>query len=572
MKLWLINSQLKQSSVIPALLLVAVVIAVYYPSIRGGIHPYDDPGIVSRYAASLPLAEVLLPGTGYYYRPLIELSFWLDNRLWGMEPATMHLENVLLHAANSLLIFFLARTIIRDDGMPLLPLLAALLFALHPVNVEAVAWIAGRTDPLLSIFVLSSLFFWLRWLVAPRWQDMTAALLLFGAALLAKETAIAFGAVVVLFIFSWPGEATHRQRTQAAAYLTLPVVLLVCGVLFFKNGANSGLSRFLAGTDLLSGQGLTDGLVALGFYAKKLVIPLPLNFAINQVQQLYLLPGIMLFPFVWWLVRRHRPAGIFFASALLLILPAVLVALNQVAWTLFAERYLYLPSAFCMLGLAAGVSNVSSQHKKVFFLTALGLSVFFAVMCVQRILLWNDKQAFFEDAVHKSPEFGSVYYTLGGILAQKGEINRASELFLTADRLNQRDSMRYPIKAAIMGSKIINGDLSGARGYFFELFARKEHASAEFLELLFKVDTRRITQLTGTQKTMLATDIQETLELLYKKQPDPFWLYQKGQMALIAGDTSKAAESFRRAYTEAPTDAHYRAAALTYLRRLEQEK
>ena len=85
-----------------------MILAVYYPAMLSGIHTIDDPGIFSLYSTSPSLATILLPGNGYYYRPLIELSFWLDNRLWGMEPVAMHLENILLHCVNSLLVFLLA--------------------------------------------------------------------------------------------------------------------------------------------------------------------------------------------------------------------------------------------------------------------------------------------------------------------------------------------------------------------------------------------------------------------------------------------------------------------------------
>ena len=71
-----------------------------------------------------------------------------------------------------------SRQIFQNEKFPLIPLLAALLFALHPVNVEAVAWIAGRTDPLMALFVLSACWFWLRWLEQPLWQDMTASVVL----------------------------------------------------------------------------------------------------------------------------------------------------------------------------------------------------------------------------------------------------------------------------------------------------------------------------------------------------------------------------------------------------------
>jgi len=72
--------------------------------------------------------------------------------------------------------------------------------------------------------------------------------------------------------------------------------------------------------------------------------------------------------------------------------------------------------------------------------------------------------------VTKSPGFGSVHYSLGGLLFQNGDIQQAADAFATADRLNKRDSMRYPIKAAIMRTKLAQNDFSGARSYFFHLF------------------------------------------------------------------------------------------------------
>lgn len=95
---------------------------------------------------------------------------------------------------------------------------------------------------------------------------------------------------------------------------------------------------------------------------------------------------------------------------------------------------------------------------------------FFAGASFQRALQWSDKLAFFQDAVTKSPGFGSVHYSLGGLLFQNGDIQQAADAFATADRLNKRDSMRYPIKAAIMRTKLAQNDFSGARSYFFHLF------------------------------------------------------------------------------------------------------
>ena len=570
MRLWL-GKHFQTHPLLAPVILLGTIITVYYPAVQSGIHPVDDPGIIAHYTKLLTLSQVLLPTNSYYYRPLVEFSFWLDNLLWGMEPSVMHLENILLHYANSLLVFVLACKVTRQESesVPLIPLVAALWFALFPTNVEAVTWIAGRTDPLLALFALSAVFFWLRWLETPRWQDMAATFTLFGAALLSKETALVLSVVLALLAIASPGSATIRQRSVAIGILAGPVLLLVLYALFFHNGS-SGLSRFLSSTNLHPGQALWDALIALGFYAKKLFVPFPLNYAIYEVHPLYGLAGVILLPLAWWEVCRHRLAGLFFVSAALVILPAVLVAVKQVAWTLFAERYLYLPTAFFVLGVSVAIRGYCDKHRNILLPVALCLLVFFAGTSYQRAKLWSDKLAFFQDAVAKSPGFGSVHYSLGGLLFQNGKIQQAADAFATADHLNKRDSMRYPIKAAIMRTKLAQGDFNGARSYFFCLFGKKEDAPDFFLELLHKTDARRIGQMAGREKALLANDLLGTLQLLNQKKPDPFWLYRSGQISLMAGDKLKAAHFFRRAYATAPADAHYRDAAKTSLTRLEQ--
>lgn len=490
-----------------------------------------------------------------------------------METRTMHLENILLHCANSLLVYLLARRILvrRDNEALLIPLLAALLFALHPVNVEAVAWIAGRTDPLLALFVLSASYFWLNWFEKPRWQDLTTALLMFVAALLTKETTLAFGAVVLLLVLTWPGAATGRQRFKAVVIMIAPVLLLVILALVFRSGT-SGLGRFISGADLHVSLGIWEALIALGFYARKLIVPFPLNFAISSVHPMYGLLGVMLFPTLWLVYRRYRLSGVLFISAALLISPAILVAVKQITWTPFAERYLYLSTAFLALGLVGIVEAWNRRYPValltfiVLLLCGLGLGSF------QRNLLWKDKMLFFQDAVAKSPEFGSVYFSLGGELINKGEFDRAAEALATADRLNQRVSMRYPIKSNIMGILLAKGEYLEARIYFFQIFKKKQDAPVDFLELLYKADGKRLEILGKKEKYLLADDLLETLDLLNQKKPDPFWLYRSGQISLKIGDDDRAADFFRRSYSAAPVDAHYRPAAQAYLRNLERSK
>lgn len=565
---------LQQHPLISPLLLVVVVVAVYYPALWSGFHPVDDSGIVAFYASNPPLSQLLIPGNSYYYRPIIELSFYFDNLFWQMEPAVMHLENVLVHCINTLLVFSLARRFCKkySGDTVFYPLCAALLFAVHPVNVEAVAWIAGRTDLLLAMLLLGASYFWLNWFQHSRLQDICAALTLTSAALLTKETAFAYIGVVPLLRL-----VVHRSfsRPQWLTILgTIAAFLLVALLMFGAYGPNVGaITRMVQSAALPSSisEMLTKTGAALGWYVSKLFIPLPLNFAVIEVPLWYGALAVALVPLLLLLLlyRFCRPSVVFCCAALLLLLPVLVLAVHPIAWTPVAERYLYLPSGLCSIGLAAAVAKSVKRFHTAASVGIIAIVSMFAVVSFQRSILWGDKEAFFRDAIDKSPGFGSLYNELGVLLLNSGRLQEAEQMLLTADRLNQRQSMRLLIKANLLGVQLSKGDTLGVRNKFFQLFENKQAAPADFLELLYRADGKRIHDLTGGERKLLVFDLLETLELLNRKRPDPFWLYRSGQLALDSGDAVRATDFFRRALNTAPADAHYRGAALTYLRRLE---
>jgi tetratricopeptide (TPR) repeat protein len=299
---------------------------------------------------------------------------------------------------------------------------------------------------------------------------------------------------------------------------------------------------------------------------------MPLNFAITEVNKNYGIAGIALVPGLYWLFKRDRKAGVLFISATLLIVPAVVIAVKQIAWTPFAERYLYLPSAFCSVGLSAIIQTSSEKYRKLIIVLMVLTLTGFAFVTFQRNMLWNDKLAFVQDSLDKSPCFGSLYNELGGLLFQRGEISRAADAFTIADRLNKRPSMRLLIKANLMGVQYAKENYLGVREQFYQLFKEKKEAPAEFLELLYKADSKRMNMLSGQSKVVLTEDIVETLELLNEKRYDPFWLFQCGKLEQLIGDKIKAKNFFVQSYAAAPVDAHYRGAAAMYLRKLEQTR
>lgn len=551
------------------LVLIAAILVVYYPAVMSGLHPVDDTGIVAFYNSSPSLTHLLTPGTGYYYRPFVELSFWLDSYLWDMEPAMLHLENILLHCLNCLLVFRISRRIIRcsEPFNSLLPCGVALFFALHPLQVEPVAWIAGRPELLLTLWVLGATVFWLNWLEQGRWYNLVATLMLFLLALLSKETAFAFGGVLLMSTLCLPGRISLFRQTLVLFMAALPAFILLLWLLLLRHEGFSGLGRFLGGNWNLT-EATLGALAAAGFYVKKLVLPLPLNFAVDQVSRWYLVVAVVVVLLLIQLLRRDRRVAFWYLAALLMLCPALLLAVKPIAWTPVAERYLYLSSAFFCIGVVASLDATDGPVFKRYGMVLLSVVALGGILSFQRVLLWKDKQAFFEDAIVKSPDFGSLYNELGAIVFRQGNVERAEELFAIAEKLNRRDSIRMAIKTNRMSVLYAKGNYDEVREQFFRMTVNRNDASPELLELLHKADSKRLLQLAGRERSALAADLLLTLEVLYRKRPDPFWLYRSGQVALFAGERIKAADFFQQAHVSAPIDAHYRGAAATYLKKL----
>lgn len=556
-------------------LLAAVVLGVYYPALSAGINSVDDPHIIAAYGMGdgKGLAEIFRPGGNYYFRPLVELSYYLDNLFWGMHARFMHLENILLHAINTLLVFFLATLAARAWAVkaPWFPLASALLFAVHPINTESVTWIAGRTDPLAAVFVFAAIWCLLRCLIADRLVYLWPALLLLVLGVLTKEIALCLLPAAILLTICWPGAV--RVRTTVFRVLaggTAGCALLV--MLFVAFSRSFSVTALLNSNNGGVPADPRSVFTALGFYLKKLILPLPLNFAIDAVSPLYLIPGLavaLLLPF--WLKKRSMPA-ILAAVCCVFLLPALLISTKQVAWTRYAERYLYLPSAFFCMGFTCVGSLLLEKVQRQRWLLPLALCIAFgaALTTVQRNFVWHDNLTLYRDTVRKSPGFGAAHLELGTALLNKGELREGRAEIEAAERLNKRPSIRNPIKVTLMGVRLREGDCQGAREYFYRLFQDKEEAEPDFLHLLNKADAGLASQTADVAvRNGIYCDMVDTYDVLYRKTRDPFNLYQSGILAFRSGDDARALAYMRKAVREAPAGTNYTAAAMKWLRKLE---
>lgn len=556
-------------------LLLAIVLGVYYPALSAGINSVDDSHIIAAYGmgAGKGLAEIFRPTANYYFRPLIELSYYLDNYLWGMQSRSMHLENIMLHSFNTVLVFFVARQLaeVWTVKSPWFPLASALLFAVHPINTESITWIAGRTDPMAAVFVFAAIWCLLQCLIEDRLLYLCPSLFQFVLGVLTKEIALCFLPVALLLVIFWPGAVRVRPIVlRVLSGIAFGGALLMLVLITFSR--STSVTTFLISNTGGISTALQTALTALGFYLKKLILPLPLNFAIDTVSRLYIIPAIafvVLLPF--WLKSRRIPA-VLVAVCCIFLLPALLVSVKQVAWTPFSERYLYLPSAFFCIGLAGGGSLLLEKIHRQQWLLPLVLCVAFgaAFLTVQRNFVWHDNLTLYRDTGLKSPDFGAVHLELGIALLQNGQVREGLAEFETAERLNKRPSLRNRIKENLMAVRVQQFDWQCARDFFYRTFRNKQEADPEFLRLLNKADEGLASKADDTTgRNAIYCDMIDTYDVLYSKTHDPFNLYQKGVLAFRCGDNVRALAYMRKAVNEAPAGTHYTAAAVKWLHKLE---
>ncbi|MGE3549001.1 MAG: glycosyltransferase family 39 protein [Geobacter sp.] len=194
-------------------LIVIAVLALYYPAIFAEVSILDDREAITNLfnLDSFDIGSMFFPRAtdGGYYRPFLGISYLIDRFWWFLDPHIMHFENILMHLANSLLVYAIGIKLCRrETGM--LPLAGALLFALHPINTESINWISGRTDPMAGMFVLAALYFVLMYREQQRKMYLVAASVLTLCGIFSKETAFGFF-IGAFFILSAEQEKKHNN-------------------------------------------------------------------------------------------------------------------------------------------------------------------------------------------------------------------------------------------------------------------------------------------------------------------------------------------------------------------------
>jgi len=560
---------------ISILFLSLVVLGIYYPAIFAPLNSVDDPGMYAYLlnTDSFTLNNIFASGGGNYYRPVLIISYMMDKYIWGLEESFMHLENIVFHLFNTLLVFAIARKSALLQGLRsgTVPLISALFFAIHPLNTEVVAWIAGRTDLLAGFFLFLSV-----WLLLHK--STNSALIILSAlcmliSCLAKETAIFFLPAAIIFPFYITKCETNRAsfRETLLGNLKHILIFVIAGVVYFafRTGtftrADAGVSQVFSHVGGGKSLGLLPNvrlvLKAGGFYLKKLFIPFPLNFGITHVSDLYIPVGILLFVFVLWLLTRRTLSALFFVCAASVGSSALMIPLIKQTWTPLAERYMYIPSAFFVIGLTFVIYQWEKRIQYQSFITGL----LFLVAAIafygtsSRTVLWQDNLALYQDTFRKSPDFVPAQNEMANALYAEGKIREADSIITSIKIPDELLNRQYGLisKANVL---INRADYTGARTLLNQLLTNPGKLEIEILEKMLKIDKLQIMGKKASIKELYPESV-KTLTRLIELTGNPFYSYRLGIVHMQVGERAKALTAFNVVERTAVPTAYYRKSA-----------
>ena len=461
-----------------AILLVVITVLAYQPAWHGKPVWDDEPHIARSELHSLSgLARTWIePGATQQYYPLVYSVFWVEHRLWGDSTLGYHLVNILLHAVSALLLV----KILLQLGVPG-AWLAAAIFALHPVQVESVAWIAELKNTLSGVFYLSSALAYLGFDRTRNRRFYAAALGLFVLGLFSKTVIATLPAALLLVLWWKRGRLSWKQ----AVYPLAPffVVGLAAGLFtawverkFIIGGEGVGYNFSAVDRCLIAGR-------ALWFYAWKLIYPGNLAFIYPRWeispwiwwQWLFPVAAVLVVAVVWLMTRPRRgllTGLLFYAGTLFPTLGFFNV--YPFRYSFVADHFQYLASVGVITLVSAGVALLLGRWRiwgrTAGHLLCLAILGMLTSLTWQQSRMYTDMETLWQTTIAKNPVCWMAYNNLGIVLAEKGQTDEAIKHYQEAMRLRPDDAEAHYNLGIVLTER---GQIGGAISQYQEALRLK---------------------------------------------------------------------------------------------------
>ncbi len=477
------NRLSRKYSYIAAGLVGLITVLVYLPALSNGFVNWDDEAYVVD-NANIRLTGLRLLSwvfSEFYFanwHPLTLLSHAADYALWGLNPLGHHLTSVALHGLNTFLLVLLVFRLMaarggnsQSDFLGTRALTAAiitgLLFGVHPIHVESVAWVSERKDLLCAFFFILSLLAYVDYIKGIsssqesgsfsyyRKKYYLVSLVCFILALMSKPMALTLPAV--LLILDWYPFSRKDTAPKKLAMEKIPFFVLSLASAVLTLFAQASSQAIIPFDKINLPVRILTGIKAVIVYLLKIIWPFGLSPFYPYPKTVffpsyeYVLPLLLFFGITFaavFLVKRRRIWTSLWAYYLVTLLPVL--GIIQVGAQSMADRYTYLPSIapFLAIGLSGTwtYENISKRTPggaalKIFFIAAaISVSVFLAYLTIDQIGIWKNSFTLWNYVIERDPGITLAHNNLGAHYLKVGAIDKAEAEYSAALKLDPDDA------------------------------------------------------------------------------------------------------------------------------------
>lgn len=371
------------------------------------------------------------------YRPLQMLTYSIDYSFWKLNVAGYHLTNILLHIFVALAIYWLIGILFRDQ---VLSLLASILFVVHPVHAEAIAYISGRAEPLAALFILLSINFYLTHIRSRNKYYYFFSNVFYVFALLSKESSLVLPLLLLLCCYISSNKLNCRYLLSVFVISLIYIILRMTVLKFLPS--HFALTSFF--------QRVPGFFVAITEYLRILLLPFNLHmeygrelFKFNDPRAILgiVITLILLFTCI---KRKEKNKLLFFSICwffLTLSPQSNLYPINA----FMAEHWLYLPSLGFFLILARGLITLyrAKYLKNIALILAVCILVFYSYLTIKQNNYWKDPVIFYRATLGYAPDNPLLHYNLANIYYERGRNEEAAREYIEVIRLKPQNSDAY---------------------------------------------------------------------------------------------------------------------------------
>ena len=424
------------------ILLLAITWAVFGQTLGHEFVNYDDPAYVTdnpHIRAGLTWPGILWAFTHVHsqnWHPLTSMSHMLDCQLFGLQPGAHHFVNVLLHSAGVLLLFLLLEQMTGGPsrtGHTWLSAFVAAAFAIHPLRVESVAWIAERKDVLSGIFFMLTLISYLRYARHPSVGRYITMSILFACGLMSKPMLVTVP-VILLLLDYWPLNRWSVSRSINTKLIAekIPLVVLSIGscvaTMLAQNVA-------LGSTDYLPLKWrISNAIVTYVDYIRQMFWPIDLvPFYVHPEDRLeiarliFALLILVAITAVVFVRRRKNPSlAVGWLWYLVMLIPVIGVI--QVGLQGRADRYTYLPQIGLGMAIVWLIRDLTKSWREQKVILAVAAAIVVGALSIfswKQTAHWRDSEALWSYALTVTPDSDVAHAGLAGILFVRGQVDAA---------------------------------------------------------------------------------------------------------------------------------------------------